>query len=416
MVIFLIILFLVLSAFFSGSEIAFVSANKLAVEVKKNKGSRRSRILTNFYKAPEKFLGTMLVGNNIALVVFTALMTSAIQPIFDPWIMHPFIQLFITTILITIVVLIFGEFLPKTLFSLYADELIYNLTFPLAFFKWILGVPAWMMTKLSAALLVYIMRVPWTNETSTFTRLDLESFIDDHVSEEQEKFDTDIFKNALNLRQIKVRDCMIPRNEIVSLDVTESLKELEKMIKESRHSRIVIIDGDIENVIGYVHHHSLLNETNDSIRKMVMHIPFVPEAMNSKDLLSQFIKESRTMACVVDEFGGTAGIITIEDILEEIFGEIVDEHDEEDYVEEKISEREYRFSGRLEIDYLNEKYEHINIPEGEYHTLSGYLVMTLGSIPDDGTKIELDGYTYELEIAGETKIDTVRIHIHEAIE
>ena len=412
MVFFSIILFLLLSAFFSGSEIAYFSANKLAVEVKKNKGSRRSKILTNLYDNPDKFLGTMLVGNNIALVVFTTLLTNLILPYISSYIASDFGQLLISTIFITIIVLILGEFLPKTLFRLYADELIYNLTFPLAFFKWILGVPSWMMTKLSSFLLKYILRVPLTNAAAKFTRLDLELFIDDHVSEEQEKFDSDIFKNALNLRQIKVRDCMVPRNEIVSIDVTGTIKELEELIIESRHSRIVVIDGDIENILGYIHHHQLLLKEK-SIKKMMMDIPFVPEAMNSKDLLSQFIKQTKTMASVVDEFGGIAGIITMEDILEEIFGEIEDEHDEEEYIDEQISDHEFHFSGRLEIDYINEKYDMINLPEGDYHTLSGYLVMTLGSIPKDGTVIELDDYIFELGIKGETKIDTVKLTIPE---
>lgn len=408
----LIILSLILSAFFSGSEIAFVSANKLGIEVKKNKGVRRGKMLAKFYEDPRSFLGTMLVGNNIALVIFTALVTDLLSPYLAPVTGEGFYFLLSSTLIITVVVLIFGEFLPKTMFRLYSNELIYGLTFPLAFFKWILKFPTWIMTTMSNFILKYIIRMPNEEVDEAFTRLDLETYVQESIADDHEALEADIFKNALNLRQVKVRDCMIPRNEIVHLDIKSTPAEAIEVFKESKHSRLIVSDQDIENIVGYIHHQQLLDNPKQ-IKPLILDIMFVPEAMSAKDMMSKFINSDTNIACVVDEYGGTAGIITLEDILEEIFGEIEDEHDTEDYVEQKIGEMEYRFSGRLEVNYINEKYEHINIPEGEYHTLSGYLVMTTGTIPESGAEILADGFRFILEQVSDTKIETVRMIVED---
>ena len=400
------ILFLLLSAFFSGSEIAFVSANKLGIEVMKNKKSLSGNILTKFYEKPSEFLGTMLVGNNIALVIFTILMTQLIEPLLQP-IFGGATLLLLVTLIITAVVLIFGEFLPKTLFRLFSNDMLIALAYPLRFFKWVLAIPTWMMTELSDALLKYVLRQPTGQVESALTRVDLEHFINDKISEEED-IDKEILTNALNLRQTKVRACMIPRTEIVHIEKTASIDEVLSIFKESRLSRVIITDGGIENAVGYIHHQQLLDNPK-TIDRLVMPIKYVPEAMNVQSLMYNFIKQETTIACVVDEFGGTAGLITLEDILEEIFGEIEDEHDIEDNLERKISKDEYVFAGRLEIDYLNEKYENLNIPEGEYHTLSGYIVMTSGSITKENAKIQMDGFDFILEEVSETKIEVVRV-------
>ena len=408
MLIFSIIIFLLLSAFFSGSEIAFISANKLGIEVMKNKKSRRGNILAKFYEKPSDFLGTMLVGNNIALVIFTILMTQLINPLLEPIIgSNGATLLFCVTLIITAVVLIFGEFLPKTLFRLFSNDMLMALAYPLRFFKWFLAIPTWIMTILSDGLLKHILRQPTDQVESALTRVDLEHFINDKISEEED-IDKEILTNALNLSQTKVRECMIPRTEIVHIEKSSSIDEVLAIFKESRLSRVIITDGGIENVTGYIHHQQLLDNPR-TIKKIVMPITYVPEAMNVQSLMYNFIKEETTIACVVDEFGGTAGLITLEDILEEIFGEIEDEHDIEDNFEQMISEDEYIFSGRLEIDYLNEKYENLNFSEGEYHTLSGYIVMTSGSIPQPNAKIQMDGFDFILEEVSDTKIEIVRV-------
>lgn len=403
-----IIIFLVLSALFSGTEIAFISASKLRVELKRKKGTRKGAILADFYEKPAEFLGTMLVGNNIALVFFTFLMTKLLSPYFESYVSSEPLMLLINTIIITMVVLIFGEFLPKTMFRLFADRLLYFFAYPLLFFKYILLIPSWVMTRLSALILKFIFRTKADNVEEAFTRLDLENFIKGTQTESEEDIDTDLFEKALYLRRVKVRECMVPRPEIESVDLNESVDDLKQRFIETNLSRLLVEDGDIDNVIGYVYHQQMLSNPK-SIKEMVYDISFVPEAMAAQDLLNYFMKESLNIACVVDEYGGTAGVITIEDVVEQIFGEIEDEHDQEEHVEIKESENEYVFSGRLEIGYLNEKYESINFPDGEYTTLSGYLVMTTETIPEQGVVIELNGYRFVLELVSATKIETVRV-------
>ncbi len=405
-----IIFFLLLSALFSGTEIAFISASKLKIELKRQKGSKSGSILSRFYKSPASFLATMLVGNNIALVIFTSLMTNPLDTLFSNYFDEGnLLLLLINTIIITIIVLIFGEFLPKTIFRLFADDILYFLAYPLRFLQFFLAIPAWLMTKLSNFLLRVLFKMPVEKVENVITRLDLENFIrDTQTKSEEENIDTDLFERALHLKQVKVRECMVPRPEIESIDIKASVEQLKKVFLEKNHSRLIVTDGDIDNILGYVHHQKLLKDPS-TIKQIKMDIPIVPEVMNVRHLMNVFIKTRINIAWVVDEFGGTAGIITLEDILEEIFGEIEDEHDQEEYIEEIISEEEYRFSGRLEIDYLNEKYEDLNFPEGDYHTLSGYLVMTNEMIPAQGAEIELDGYKFVLDLVSDTKIEIIRV-------
>lgn len=406
----IILVTLLLSAFFSGSEIAFVSANKLGIEVMRNKGDKRGQVLANFYEKPKGFLSTMLVGNNIALVIFTIFATKLIEPWFADFFSEGSkVLLLIVTLIITLVVLIFGEFLPKTFFRLYANEILYRFSYPLSFLKWLLIIPASIMTGLSNFLLRTIFRISTDEVENVLTKVDLEHYINDSISEE-ETIDKEILTNALNLKLVKVRDCMIPRNEIIHIDRKDSVDDLLAVFKEARLSRIIVKDGDVENVVGYIHHQQLLGSPV-SLDAIVMPITYIPEAMNVQDLMMTFIKSGTSIACVVDEFGGTAGLITLEDILEEIFGEIEDEHDEEDESEERLSETEYRFAGRVEIDYINEKYDNLDFPTGEYHTLSGYIVMTNQSIPDEGEELILDGYRFLFEKVSDTKIETLRVSV-----
>ena len=399
---------MLLSALFSGMEIAFISASKLRVELKRKKGTRRGAILADFYEKPAEFLGTMLVGNNIALVIFTFLMTKLLAPYFEPWQISEPLLLLINTLIITVVVLIFGEFLPKTMFRLFADRMLYFFAYPLLFFKYILLIPSWTMTRLSNFILRLFLKTSSDDVEETFTRLDLENFIKGSQSEDEDEIDTDLFEKALYLRRVKVKECMVPRPEIESVDLHESVDHLKQRFIETNLSRLLVEEGDIDNVIGYVYHQQML-KTPKTIKELVIDISYVPEAMPAQDLLNYFTKNRINIACVVDEYGGTAGVVTIEDIVEQIFGEIEDEHDQEEHVETQVNDHEYIFSGRLEIGYLNEKYEHINFPDGEYTTLSGYLVMTTETIPEQGAKIELDGYRFILELVSATKIETVRV-------
>ncbi len=405
----LIILFLLLSALFSGTEIAFISASKLKVELMRQKGSKRGMILAGFYEKPAEFLGSMLVGNNIALVIFTYLMTRVLEPQLETYINSGPLLLFVNTVIITVVVLIFGEFLPKTFFRLFAEQILYFLAFPLFLLKYLLSIPSWIMTKLSNFLLRVFFKTPVDEVDNVITRFDLEDFIrDTRTAEHKEDIDSNLFEKALHLQKAKVKECMVPRTEIKSIDVKADLEELINLYQESNLSRLIVSDGDIDNILGYVHHQQLLEDPKP-IREMSLEIPIVPEAMKALDLLNMFIKDRINIAWVVDEYGGTSGIITLEDILEEIFGEIEDEHDQEEYVEVQKSENEWILAGRLEVDYLNEKYEGLNFPEGEYHTLSGYLVTTTATIPEQGAEILLNDYKYILELVSETKIESVRV-------
>ena len=404
----LVLFTLLLSAFFSGSEIAYLSANKLSVEVLKNKGSRKGQILTDLYNDSKSFLSTMLVGNNIVLVMYTIFFSSIVTPLLE--LIFPigsFAVSFITTIILTIIILIFGEFIPKTIFRLYANELIFRLARPLKFFTWILLVPSWLLTKTSNLVIFLIFGKVEASYENNITKLDLEHYIQSNVNEEKE-IDKEILANALNLNLLKVRDCMIPRNEIVFIDKTDELQTVKDTFISSKHSRLIVVDGEVENVVGYFHHQQLFKNIT-SIKRNIMDIDFVPDVMNVQDLLYKFIKDGTNIACVVDEFGGTAGIITLEDILEEIFGEIADEHDEEDFTDKMISENEFIFSGRLELGFINSKYKQLNLPEEEYVTLSGYIVMTHGSIPEVGEEILLDNYRFIILSKSDTKIEEVRV-------
>ncbi len=404
----LILMFLFLSAFFSGSEIAFISANKLGIAVKKEQKTRRGNIISDFYEKPESFLSSMLVGNNIALVAFTYLMTALLLPYVEPVFGDGISSLLIYTVLITIIVLIFGEFLPKTIFSRNSTRKLFFWAYPLYFFKKLLAIPTFIMTALSNFILKKILGVPIEDSDEALTRIDLEHFIATSISDDQDDIDKEILTNALNLGHLKVSNCMIPRTEIVSIDKADDLEELIDVFRDSKLSRIIVTDGDADNVEGYIHHQQLIDNPK-SILKIILEIPYVPEVMNLKDLMLQFIKSGSSIACVVDEFGGTAGIITLEDILEEIFGEIEDEHDVEDYIMERTDDKNYLLSGRLEVDFINEKFPELNLPEGEYQTLSGYIVMTSETIPKLGEQVELGNYLFKIEEVDDTKIETVRV-------
>ncbi len=406
-----IICFLLLSALFSGSEIAYVSSDKLRVELKKKRDTRRSRILAGWFDRPADFLSTMLVGNNIALVAFTSLITVPINGLLLQYfgLENEIGLLLAGTLFITIIVLIFGEYVPKTVFRLFSDDALYFFALPLRALQGLLYLPSVIMTGTSNALLRLFIKRPADELETVLTRLDLENFVNSSQSNEEDVgIDTKLFGNALNLGEVRLRDCMIPRTEIESLDATATIEELEAKFIETRLSRILITDGDIDEVLGYVHHQQLLNHPA-TVRECILELTFVPEVARVTDLLNRSVKEQMSIACVVDEFGGIAGLVTMEDLLEEIFGEIEDEYDDDEYVEIDEGDGHFHFSGRLEIKDLNEKYD-LGIPEGDYQTLSGFIVATAERVPDEAEVLELEGFEFRMTEVSNTRIETVRLH------
>ncbi len=415
MVITYIIITLMLSAMFSGLEIAFISANQLVLELKKKKGRRQGKILAKFYEKPEDFLSTMLVGNNITLVIFSSLMTAVLTPklqgLFPALINNPLLLLLLITLITTVVVLIFGEFLPKIFFRLFAEKVLYLLALPLQLIRFLLRPLSAIMVTLSYSLLrLFVKSIPESSK-QVFTRLDLEKYIEaTQNGSEENNIDAEMFGNALHLKKVKVKECMVPRTEIKAIDVEADIEDLKQLFIESNLSKILVYRDSIDETIAYVHQQQLLHNPG-SIKELLLPLKVVPETMQVHDLMNKFISEHISLACVVDEYGGTAGVITMEDILEEIFGEIEDEHDQEEYIEVEVSPNEFILSGRLEIDYLNEKFEPLNLPEGDYYTLSGYIVSSTGSIPQQGDIIELEQHRFILELVSEKKIETIRVFL-----
>lgn len=405
------ILTLLISAFFSGIEMAYVSASRLHVELKRKQGTRKGKIISKFFEKPSEFLGTTLVGNNIALVLFGIIIEKLLEkPIIEALpiaFQNDLVVLLLLTLIITIIVLIFGEFIPKALFRLNPDKIISFMAFPLEIIRILMSVLVWMTVKLSYLLLRLILRTEIKEDEQVFTKLDLEHFIKNFQPDSEEEIDTELFENALYLPTLKVRESMVPRTEIVGVDFNDGVEALKAAFIENKLSRIIIYDETFDEIKGYVHHHLMLENPKD-IKKVLLPIQIVPEVMPVRELMNLFIKLRVSIACVVDEFGGTSGIITMEDIVEEIVGEIEDEHDDENRVETKLADTEYLFSGRLEVDYLNEKYG-FDLPEGEYHTLSGYIVTMAETIPEEKQEFIFDQYRFVLEQVSETKIEIIRM-------
>jgi len=416
----LILITLLLSAFFSGMEIAYVSANKLRLELDKKSDPFNSRILRMVTSNGGKYIATMLVGNNIALVIYGIASAAILEPVFRTFIQSESMVLFLQTILSTIIILVLSEFLPKTLFRLFPNFLLNLFSIPLAIF-YIVFYPITIFSMgITNALLKRVLKTDLKklNKNPVFSRIDLDEFVSesDPVNTEQleKKVETEIklFKNALDFSKVKLREIMVPRTEIEMLEIGASIADLRQKFVETGYSRILFYKENIDNIIGYVHS-SVLFQNPQSIDPFIKTVLIVPETMPANKLLGTFIQEHRSIAIVVDEFGGTSGMVTSEDILEEIFGEIEDEHDTRDIIEKKIGDNEYIFSGRAEIDLINEKYM-LNLPETEeFETLAGYILFHHESIPKINSIIKVGKYHFKILKASNTKIELVKLNIVE---
>jgi len=405
---------LICSAFFSGMEIAFVSANKLKIELDGKQGSFLAKILAGFLKKPSRFIGTMLVGNNIALVIYGIYMAKILEPKIALYTHSEAIILIVQTILSTILILITAEFLPKTLFRINPNLVLRFFAFPLLIIYWILLLPMLLVISISEMLIRLFSKEVTKADELNFGRLDLEHYIKEGTenNEDQEEVDHEIqiFQNALDFSKIKARECLVPRTEVVAMDVEDSIENLRNKFVETGLSKIVIYRDNIDNIIGYTHSFELFKKP-ESIKSILLPIPILAISTPANEILKILNEQKKSIAVVVDEFGGTSGILTIEDVIEEIFGEIEDEHDKEELIETKINANEYLFSARLEVDYLNDEYN-LNLPESDnYETIAGLIIDKFESIPKMDEKIDFDQFEFTVKKVFDNKIDLIHLRI-----
>jgi CBS domain containing-hemolysin-like protein len=409
---------ILLSAFFSGMEIAFVSANKIQLEIEKNKNTFYSKLLTNITKNPSKFITSMLVGNNIALVVYGYFMGDLVMNFISPYMSNDFVMLLIQTIISTIIILVTAEFLPKAIFRIYANEVIKYFAFIAYFFYILFYFISWFVSAISDLLLKVFFNTTKDEEQKEFSKKELNNFISEQLetSENNEHIDSEIhiFQNALEFHNVKAREVMIPRTEMIAVEVHESIKKLRDHFIESGLSKILVYSNSLDDIIGYVNAFELFKKPKN-IRSILLPIEFVPETMLIKNVLDTLSKKRKSIAIVLDEYGGTSGLITKEDIIEELFGEIEDEHDKIETIEKQINENEYIFSARLEIDYLNETYGFKIIKEDSYETLGGFIVNHTESIPELHQKIMIENHTYIIKKVSNSKIEEIHLIIEPEI-
>ncbi|WP_439182353.1 hemolysin family protein [Carboxylicivirga taeanensis] len=410
----IITLTLVLSAFFSGCEMAFFSSNKLLLELNKTKHPLQAGIIDRFVRNPGLFLSTILIGNNIALVVYGLYMADLIEPFISQYFESSIWLLLIQTTFSTLVILITAEFLPKTLFRIHPTFILNVFALPLMFF-YLLFYPISSLTMLVSDFIIQkILKAKTAPEQANWmlSKIDLDNLLTEHHEksdkDEQGVNEIKLLKNVLDFSKLKIRECIIPRTDLQVIEVSEELEPLRKQFIETGFSKILVYKDSIDNIIGYVHVSSLFKHPK-KIRNIVSPISIIPETMTANQALELFTKEHKSIALVVDEFGGTAGIVTLEDILEEIFGEINDEHDVMEHVEERVGENEYLFSARLEIDYLNEKYP-FHLPHSdEYETIAGLILFHNQSIPEINDVISIEQFTFEILEASNAKIELIKL-------
>ncbi len=409
----IIISALLFSAFFSGCEMAYISSNKLLIELNKKKFPFLGKIIDRFIKNPSVFITTLLIGNNVALVVYGLQMAKLIEPKLS-YIDSELIVLLLQTIISTIIILVTAEFLPKTLFRI-NPVLVLNLFAVALLLFYVIFYPISIATIFISKLImksVVGINLPPKKDALPFGKVDLDNLLSQHEKKDKESTEipqeVKLLKNAIDFSKIKIRECIVPRTDIVAIEINESLKELQSKFVETGFSKILVYKQNIDNIIGYIHVSQMFKNPKQ-LKNIISPIHIVPESMSANSLLKQFTDENKSIALVVDEFGGTAGIITLEDILEEIFGEIDDEHDTTDHIEVKVNKNEYKFSGRLEIDYINEKYN-INLPEMEnYETIAGMILYYFQSIPKINDEITIESFTIKILEATNSKIDLVTI-------
>jgi CBS domain containing-hemolysin-like protein len=413
-----LVLSIILIGFFAGIEIAFVSVNRLSIELKKKQGKDAGILFSELMAQPSRFIGATLVGFNTFLVIYGLLVGEMLFPFWNWLIKQVHIseayvnmaRLITETLLASFFILLFGEVIPKAFWRARNEFLLSPFISKIVgFFYQVFHPVASFFVLIAEWILKYLFNVRVDADKDAFTRADLEHFFQqtDEQNEETKSLNTELFENALSLPNIKIRQCLIPRKEITGIDVNASIEDVRKKFVNTQLSKLLIYDNNIDHIVGYIHQLDLFKKPSD-IKSILLPIPAIPESMSVTDLIGKFSRERKSIAWVVDEFGGTAGIVTMEDLLEEIFGDIRDEYDTEEFEEKKLSDGEYLLSGRLELDYLNEKYN-FELPVGEAETLSGYIIAEHEKIPKIKERIIIDNYEFEIMSVNDTRIEMVRM-------
>ena len=419
----IIVLSLIFSAFFSGMEIAFVSSNKIHIEIEKKQRGFLSLLLTKITAKPSKFIATMLIGNNIALVVYGLYMGDVLVAWFSQYLptdstlvyyLFNELSLLTQTIISTLVILISAEFLPKVFFQIYANSLLKLLALPAFVFYILFSLFSDFVIWISDFVLKTFFKTKGDDVQLAFTKVDLGNYISEQMQsvEADDEVDSEIiiFQNALEFSEVKAREAMVPRTELTAIEIHDTIENLSKLFTQTGHSKIVVYKSTIDDILGYVHAFDLFKNPK-TIKSMLMPIEFVPETMLAKDILNVLTKKHKSLAVVLDEYGGTSGILTVEDIVEELFGEIEDEHDSVALIEEQMDQLNFLFSARLEVDYLNETYK-LQLPEHEnYETLGGLIVHHTQEIPEQNQQISIDRFLFTIQEVSNTKIELIALKI-----
>ncbi len=412
---------LLFSAFFSGMEIAFVSANRIHIELEKKQEGVLAYILTRITEKPSKFIATMLIGNNLSLVVYSYFMGKVLMKWFPAptgeaaaWYSFFFedFGLVTHTVISTLIIFLTAEFLPKVFFQIYSNTLLKLMAIPAYIFYILFSGFSWAVMQVSDFILKTFFKTAGDEVQLSFSKMELGDYISEQVEgmETDEEIDSEIqiFQNALEFAEVKAREVMVPRTEICAIEMHESPAELRKLFTETGYSKIFIFKQNIDEIIGYTHSFELFRKPN-SIKSILRSVEYVPETMLIQDILNVLTRKRKSVAVVIDEYGGTSGILTVEDIIEELFGEIEDEHDSTDLQEDQLGEGRYCFSARLEVDYLNEQYK-LDLPEGEeYETLGGLIVHLTEEIPEQQTRVETEDYHFIVREVSNNKIDLVEV-------
>ena len=408
----IIIVSIVFSAFFSGMEIAFVSANKLHIELEKKRAGFIANILNKITQRSSKFITTMLVGNNISLVIYSYFMGIVLVKILPVTYVNEFTSLLIQTLISTLIILVTAEFLPKAIFRIYSNEVMRVFVVPAYFFYILFHFFSEFIAGISDFMLRVIFKLNPDEQQKEFSKQELGHYISEQleVRNEMEEIDSEIqiFQNALGFQNLKAREVMVPRTEIVALDIKDSVANLKQRLIDSGLSKILIYSNSLDNVVGYVNAFALFKNPK-TIKSILLPVEIVPESMMISNILNNLIKKRKSVAIVVDEYGGTSGIITVEDIVEELFGEIEDEHDKQEFLEEKIKENVYHFSARLEVDYVNENYD-LNIPKEEaYETIGGFVINATENIPEQNEIVIIGNFEIEILKVSSSKIEEISL-------